>query len=152
MDCGGVDLVVADFLFASMNVPIERLGAGGPLRAQRRVPDLAAAGGAGASPVDPPLLEVEWRKLRAREADACRQADLTIAVSADDRRRLEQLAPGIRAASIPTGVDTDYFTPMPHAERPAHLVFSGSMDWHPERGRRPLFPRVDPAAVRAADP
>ena len=77
------------------------------------------------------LLEVEWRKLRAREADACRRADLTIAVSADDRRRLERLAPGIAAASIPTGVDTDYFTPMSRLERPAHLVFSGSMDWHP---------------------
>jgi glycosyltransferase involved in cell wall biosynthesis len=77
------------------------------------------------------VLEVEWRKLRAREADACRRADLTIAVSADDRRRLERLAPGIEAASIPTGVDTDYFTPLPRLEQPRHLVFSGSMDWHP---------------------
>ena len=127
----GVDLVVADFLFASMNVPMD-----GPapvvlfehnveyqiwqrLAALERRPWVRA------------VLEVEWRKLRAREADACRRADLTIAVSADDRRRLEQLAPGINAVSIPTGVDTCYFTPMPHAERPAHLVFSGSMDWHP---------------------
>ena len=38
------------------------------------------------------LFEIEWRKLRAREADACREADLTIAVSEDDRRRLEELA------------------------------------------------------------
>jgi glycosyltransferase involved in cell wall biosynthesis len=128
---GGVDLVVADFLFASMNVPVaastpvvlfehnveyqiwQRLA-----RLERR-PWIRA------------LLELEWRKLRAREADACRRADLTIAVSSDDRRRLEQIAPGIAAVSIPTGVDTDYFTPMPALERPAHLVFSGSMDWHP---------------------
>ena len=127
----GVDLVVADFLFASMNVP---MNGSAPvvlfehnveyqiwqrLAALERRPWIRA------------LLEVEWRKLRAREADACRHADLTIAVSADDRRRLERLAPGIAAASIPTGVDTDYFTPMPCVERPAHLVFSGSMDWHP---------------------
>lgn len=127
----GVDLVVADFLFASMNVPMS----GSPpvvlfehnveyqiwqrLAALERRPWIRA------------LLEVEWRKLRAREADACRRADLTIAVSPDDRRRLEQLAPGISAVSIPTGVDTGYFTPMPRLERAAHLVFSGSMDWHP---------------------
>ena len=127
----GVDLVVADFLFAWMNVPA---GGSTPVvlfehnveyqiwqrlaRLERR-PWVRA------------LLEVEWRKLRRREADACRRVDLTITVSADDRHRLEQLAPGIAAVSIPTGVDTDYFTPMPALERPAHLVFSGSMDWHP---------------------
>jgi glycosyltransferase involved in cell wall biosynthesis len=128
---GSIDLCIADFLFAAMNVPT-----GGPtpvvlfehnveyqiwqrLAALERRPWLRA------------LFELEWRKLRAREAEACQQANLTIAVSEDDRRRLEQIAPGIRAASIPTGVDVDYFRPDPSAERPAHLVFSGSMDWHP---------------------
>ena len=82
------------------------------------------------------LLEVEWRKLRAREADACRRADLTIAVSADDRRRLEQLAPGIAAVSIPTGVDTDYFTPMPRAERPGAPRLQRLDGLASERGRR----------------
>ena len=43
-------------------------------------------------------------------ADACRRADLTVAVSDDDRRRLEELGRCPRAA-IPTGVDTTYFTP-----------------------------------------
>ena len=127
----GVDLVVADFLFAWMNVPVDgstpvvlfehnvEYQIWQRLASLERRPWVRA------------LLEVEWRKLRRREADACRRADLTIAVSADDRHRLEQLAPGIAAVSIPTGVDTDYFTPMPALERPAHLVFSGSMDWHP---------------------
>ena len=128
---GGVDLCVADFLFAAMNVP---MGGSTPvvlfehnveyqiwqrLAALERRPWLRA------------LFEIEWRKLRAREAEACRQADLTIAVSEDDRHRLERIAPGIRAASIPTGVDTSYFVPEAAAEREAHLVFSGSMDWHP---------------------
>jgi glycosyltransferase involved in cell wall biosynthesis len=128
---GNVDLCIADFLFAAVNVPMGRTT---PvvlfehnveyqiwqrLAALERRPWMRA------------LFEIEWRKLRAREAEACAQADLTIAVSEDDRRRLEQIAPGIRAASIPTGVDTAYFTPVPAAERPAHLVFSGSMDWHP---------------------
>ena len=131
MASGGVDLCIADFLFAAMNVP---MGGTVPVvlfqhNVEYQIWQRLA--GLERRPWLRPLFELEWRKMRAREADMCRLADLTIAVSDDDRRRLERLAPGIRAASIPTGVDTDYFTPVPAAERPAHLVFSGSMDWHP---------------------
>ena len=149
---GDVDLIVADFLFASMNVP---LNGSAPvvlfepnveyqiwqrLAALERRPWVRA------------VLEVEWRKLRAREADACRRADLTIAVSADDRRRLEREAPGINVTSIPTGVDTDYFTPVPRLERPAHLVFSGSMDWHPNEDAVTYFLDAILPSVRARIP
>ena len=131
IDRGGVDLCVADFLFAAANVPL-----GGPTPVAlfehnveyliwQRLCALES------SPWRRALFEVEWRKLRACERDACLRADLTLAVSEDDRRRFEALAPGVRAASIPTGVDTAYFTPDAHAERPNRLVFSGSMDWHP---------------------
>ena len=128
---GGVDLCVADFLFAAANVPM-----GGPVPVilfEHNVEYLIwqRLCALESSPWKRALFEIEWRKLRAREADACRRADLTIAVSEDDRRRLESVAPGIRAASIPTGVDTNYFTPNGYSERPDRLVFSGSMDWHP---------------------
>ena len=128
---GGVDLCVADFLFAAMNVPMD-----GPTpvalfehNVEYQIWQRLAA--LEKHPLRRALFEIEWRKYRSREADACRLADLTIAVSEDDRRRLEDIAPGIQATSIPTGVDTGYFAPDPAAERPAHLVFSGSMDWHP---------------------
>lgn len=128
---GQIDLCVSDFLFASVNVPF---GGDVPvvlfehnveyliwkrLCALETVPWRRA------------LLDIEWRKVRASEAIACARADLAIAVSEDDRRRLAELAPEARTAAIPTGVDTAFFTPMPQCERPAHLVFSGSMDWHP---------------------
>ena len=135
-----VDLCVADFLFAAVNVPIGGTAPVVLFEHNVEYHDLAAAVRAGASPVDAvALFEIEWRKLRAREADACRRADLTIAVSEDDRRRLEQLAPGIRAASIPTGVDTDYFTPMP-ARRAAGAPGVQRIDGlASERGRRHLL-------------
>jgi len=128
---GSIDVCVSDFLFAAANVP---LGGRTPVvlfehnveyLIWQRLADLES------SPWRRALFELEWRKLRACEADACRQASLTIAVSEEDRRRLQEIAPGIRATSIPTGVDTSYFTPNGATERPAHLVFSGSMDWHP---------------------
>jgi glycosyltransferase involved in cell wall biosynthesis len=131
MSNGSVDLCIADFLFAAMNVPMN-----GPTpvvlfehNVEYQIWQRLAA--LERRPIHRALFEVEWRKYRACEADLCREAHLTIAVSEDDRRRLEAIAPGIDAASIPTGVDTEYFTPDRARERPAHLVFSGSMDWHP---------------------
>ena len=77
------------------------------------------------------LLEIEWRKMRRAERASCNDADLTIAVSEDDRARLETLAPRARCVAIPTGVDTTYFSPRETTETPHHMVFTGSMDWFP---------------------
>jgi glycosyltransferase involved in cell wall biosynthesis len=128
---GQIDVCVSDFLFAAHNVPM-----GGPVPTVlfehnveyliwKRLCDLETV------PWKKALLALEWRKLRAREAAACDAANLTIAVSDDDRQRLATLAPKAAITWIPTGVDTDYFHPDTDRERPAHMVFSGSMDWHP---------------------
>ena len=77
------------------------------------------------------VLDVEWRKLRRCEAAACAAADLTITVSDTDRRTLTEVAPTARIASVPTGVDTTYFTPGGRREIPHRLVFTGAMDWYP---------------------
>jgi glycosyltransferase involved in cell wall biosynthesis len=136
---GDVDLCVADFLFAAANVPMaprrdSGQAAGVPVLLfehnveyliWQRLANLETTAWKRA------LFEMEWRKLRACEADACRRAALTVTVSDDDRQRLEELGAGIRAVPIPTGVDTRYFTPRPDAEVAGRLVFSGSMDWHP---------------------
>jgi glycosyltransferase involved in cell wall biosynthesis len=127
----GTDLCVADFLLASANVP---LGGRVPVvlfehnveyLIWKRIADLEI------EPLRRAILDIEWRKLRAREADACNRANLTIAVSEDDRRRLAELAPHGRIVSVPTGVDTAYFVQNGFQELPARLAFSGSMDWHP---------------------
>jgi len=129
---GDVDLCVADFLFAAANVPMSANGVPVLLFEHnveyliwQRLANLETSGWKRA------LFEMEWRKLRACEADACRRAALTVTVSDDDRQRLEELGAGIRAVPIPTGVDTRYFTPRRDTEVPGRLVFSGSMDWHP---------------------
>ena len=125
------DLCIADFLFAVPNMPptgklplmffahnvehmIWKRMCEGERRPWRRLP-----------------LELEWRKLRRYEAYACRRADLTVAVSPVDRERLAANAPGSEVRTIPTGVDVSYFTANGKPEEPANLVFTGSMDWHP---------------------
>ncbi|HEY0961592.1 MAG TPA: glycosyltransferase family 4 protein [Pseudomonadales bacterium] len=78
------------------------------------------------------LLAIEWRKMRRYERLACQRADLTLTVSDADKQLFEQMAPGLTAHAIPTGVDIDYFRPATDAsERDQHVVFSGSMDWFP---------------------
>jgi glycosyltransferase involved in cell wall biosynthesis len=147
-----VDVCVSDFLFAAANLP---LNCGVPTvlfehnveyLIWKRLCDLEQVAWRRA------LLEIEWRKLRAREAEACRRFDVTIAVSADDRDRLAALAPEANITWIPTGVDIDYFAPSPQADRPAHLVFSGSMDWHPNEDAVRYFMSEILPHVRAAVP
>src|SRR4051812_35865489 len=92
MASGTVDLCVADFLFAAVNVPatgkvpvllfehnVEYL-------IWKRLADLEQTAWKRA------LFEMEWRKLRACETEACRLAHLTIAVSEDDKARLAELS------------------------------------------------------------
>lgn len=131
MESGSIDVCVADFLFAVANVPLQQptpvilFEHNVEYMIWKRLHDLETV------PWKKALLAIEWRKLRAREAAACRRADLTIAVSQHDRDRLAALAPQADITWIPTGVDVDYFAPGLQRERPHHMVFSGSMDWHP---------------------
>ena len=152
IDTGHVDVVVADFLFAAANVPFR-----GPVPTVlfehnveyliwKRLCDIETR------PWRRALLAVEWRKLRAREADACRLADLTVAVSDDDRQRLAAIAPGGHIAAIPTGVDTDYFAPGAAPEQPGKLVFSGSMDWQPNEDAVLFFIDQILPLIRAQSP
>jgi glycosyltransferase involved in cell wall biosynthesis len=132
LDGSRFDLCVADFLVAVPNVPMsgetpvlyfshnveymiwQRLGRNVSSRLRRA------------------LLALEWRKMRRFELQTCRRAGLTVAVSEQDRDRLLEGAPGSRIETIPTGVDLDYFHRSdPALEQPLEIVFTGSMDWHP---------------------
>ena len=77
------------------------------------------------------LLDIEWRKMRRYEAETCRRARLTVAVSPQDRDVFARLAPGAEVSAVPTGVDVSYFVPNGMPESPDRLVYVGSMDWHP---------------------
>jgi glycosyltransferase involved in cell wall biosynthesis len=152
LSTGNVDVVVADFLLATGNVP---LGGQVPVvlfehnveyLIWKRLAELEK------SPLRRVLFEIEWRKLRRREAEACRRASLTIAVSEDDRKRLAALAPGSRTASVSTGVDTSYFVPNGFRQRSSTMVFCGSMDWHPNEDAVVYFAEAILPRIRAEVP
>ena len=64
------------------------------------------------------------------ECRMCRAAARVIAVSPQDAETLREMF-RVEAASVPTGVDLDYFRRPPDAARMTDLVFVGSMDWLP---------------------
>ena len=128
---GAVDLCIADFVFAAPNVPLA-----GPVPVvffAHNVENLILKRLAEAQVQSwrRTLLGIEWRKMRRYEARVCRLARLTVAVSPQDRELLSAGAPGSPIRDVPTGVDTDYFKPNGTPEAPVELVFTGSMDWHP---------------------
>jgi sugar transferase (PEP-CTERM/EpsH1 system associated) len=152
LDADSIDLCVADFLVAMPNVP-ERQHVPVVLfehnvehRIWRRLatvePQVARKA----------LLEMEWRKVRRCEAAACSSADMTIAVSDEDRRALSALARDAVIKSVPTGVDSQYFTPGRRPEVPARLVFTGSMDWHPNEDAVLYFAETILPRIRADIP
>lgn len=135
------DLVVADFMFARPGI---RFDTGVPVvffahnvehliwkRLARRA----------RNPLVRLLLEQEWRKFRRQERITCERAALTIAVSREDVDMFRALAPGRPMRCIGTGVDVEYFRPAApclEADVP-RLVFTGSMDWHPNEDAMLFF-------------
>jgi polysaccharide biosynthesis protein PslH len=97
----------------------------------------------------------EWKKTRRIEAEVCRSFDHVITVSEDDRQTLETEFGITQSSTIPTGVNTDFFSPSTQRPQRGRLVFVGSMDWDPnEDGAawflRDIYPRVRKAVPEAS--
>ena len=73
----------------------------------------------------------EWRKMEAAERRYLRLADHVLTVSETDRNAFAAFLDRGKLTVIPTGVDVDYFQPLPAEEISHSLVFTGSMDWLP---------------------
>src|SRR5262249_62160420 len=123
VDDNTVDVCVSDFLFAAANVPMR--GRVPVVLFEHNVEYLIwkRLARLESNPWRRALFELEWRKLRRQERAICKQADLTIAVSNEDRDRLAVLGPGARVTSVPTRVGTSYFQPASTPEIPGPLVF-----------------------------
>ncbi|HSN18139.1 MAG TPA: glycosyltransferase family 4 protein [Gammaproteobacteria bacterium] len=146
---GDIDLCIADFAVATPNVPMD-----GPVpvmffshNVEYQI--LKRLAEAQLDPIRRGLLTIEWRKMRRYEAEICRKARLTVAVSAHDRDLHLADAAGAVIRDVPTGVDVSYFKANGTPENPVELVFTGSMDWHPnEDAIRHFINEILPAIRR----
>jgi glycosyltransferase involved in cell wall biosynthesis len=70
---------------------------------------------------------VDLLKLRYYERAAMETFDACVTVSSRDERQIRAWVPGLDVATIPNGVDTDYFRPFGQ-EQPHSLLFIGAFD------------------------
>jgi sugar transferase (PEP-CTERM/EpsH1 system associated) len=131
---GGFDRIVCDFLVPAINLP-ERLPCPAVLFTHnveaeiwRRHAETAT------NPLRKRLYRTQWRRMLRFEGRTVARFDRVLAVSDVDRDTLQRLYGNRLAAPVsvvPTGVDTEYFTPAPEDRQSKRIVFTGSMDWLP---------------------
>jgi len=90
---------------------------------------------------------LQWRKMERYEGEMCQRFTATVTVSESDKSLLVEKFGARNVFSIPTGVDTDYFSPSEQVEVNNSLVFTGSMDWLPNEDAilffaRDILPRI----------
>jgi polysaccharide biosynthesis protein PslH len=150
------DAVVCDFLVPVVNMP-ERLPCPSILFTHNVESDIWRRHAANATRAIPRrLLRDQWRRMLRFERQALARFDLALAVSDADRDTFQHLYPDALRTPvqvIQTGVDTTYFAPDPSTRpRPAHLVFTGSMDWLPNEDGMLYFVREILPHIRQAEP
>lgn len=67
------------------------------------------------------------RLLRESEATESARFDCNVMMSATDEADLKEMAPGVRTAIVPNGVDTEYFQPGQVEVEPA-IIYTGGMN------------------------
>ncbi len=74
----------------------------------------------------------EYRLLKHGELERCRAADLVVVTSERERLVLKELLPGQSVEVVSNGVDLETFSRDETAEEMPHqLIFTGTMDYHP---------------------
>jgi glycosyltransferase involved in cell wall biosynthesis len=79
-------------------------------------------------------------------------ADLVLAITDDDRRRMLNEVPSARVTTIPAGVDTVAFPFSPSAGAAPSLVWVGGFDWLPNADAVQWFAQSMMPAIMAAVP
>jgi sugar transferase (PEP-CTERM/EpsH1 system associated) len=73
----------------------------------------------------------EFKTMARIERLYLQRAEHVLAVSEADRELFSSFLAPSKISVVPTGVDVDYFQPVPDLEERNTLVFTGSMDWLP---------------------
>lgn len=95
----------------------------------------------------------EAAALKRAELRAWARADLILVTSERERELLLHELPGARARVIPNGVDTTAFAPdVRQAVTPGRVVFTGSMDYHPNEQAALFFAERCWPAIREQVP
>jgi sugar transferase (PEP-CTERM/EpsH1 system associated) len=146
------DLLVCDFLQPSLNV--RNIKSAPSLLFQHNVESVIARRHfeSAKDPVSQAFWWVQWRRMRRYESETCAKFDGVVAVSEQDKNLLEQQFGARNVFTIPTGIDTEFFSPREDNVEKDSLVFTGSMDWLPNEDAILFFAREILGKIRAEVP
>lgn len=99
------------------------------------------------NPVKATYAYLQYVKTRRYEGKIPATSDLTLAITEEDRDRLQRYGAGGRLEVLPAGVNPDQFEPSPSNPDARRVTFFGSMDYHPNEDAavwlaEEVFPRV----------
>ena len=152
LDTGGFDLCIADFLCSLPSVPLD--GTVPVVLFEHNVEHMIwkrMASTCGSWPRRV-LLEKEWRRVCRYERRGCAAVERVITVSEADRDLLRSMTAGGSIFAVPTGVDTQYFSPRQDIPERKEAVFVGSMDWFPNEDAMRWFVEAVLPALRKRVP
>jgi glycosyltransferase involved in cell wall biosynthesis len=93
----------------------------------------------------------QWHKFERFERRTYGAADCTVAVSAEDARRIRREFGAARVEVVDNGVDTGFFRPAPGTHDAGRILFVGSLDWRPNLDAvTQLLDHIFPAVLAAA--
>jgi glycosyltransferase involved in cell wall biosynthesis len=75
---------------------------------------------------------MEYLKLRKWEQAACERSAVVLVCSDQDRAILQSLCPSITPVVVPNVIDVETYMPVPESD-PKTIIYSGTMDWFPNR-------------------
>jgi polysaccharide biosynthesis protein PslH len=154
------DLIVCDFLFPAVNLP-NRLPCPAVIFTHNVESEIwRRHAETKSSFIGKLLYGTQYRRMLRYERRTLARFDGILAVSDADRDTFAQLYPNAIKRPVhvvPTGVDTEYFAPVPQPVRNSgirnvNLIFTGSMDWLPNEDAMIYFCRDVLPLVRAEEP
>jgi glycosyltransferase involved in cell wall biosynthesis len=95
---------------------------------------------------------LQWRKMERYERATCQRFHGIVTVSESDKRILETHYGARNVFAIPTGVDTEFFSPGAEQTIDNSLVFTGSMDWLPNEDALLYFAKDILGKIKAKVP
>jgi glycosyltransferase involved in cell wall biosynthesis len=133
------DLAVCDFLQSTLN--FRRVNGTPTLLFQHNVEATIAKRHSeqAKDPISKIFWGLQYSKMFRHEGEMCRRFDGIVAVSENDRERMEEWFRAKNVYEIPTGVDTDFYKPAENVAEKKQLIFTGSMDWLPNEDAMVYF-------------
>jgi len=149
------DLIVCDFLFPAVNLP-RQLPCPSVIFTHNVESEIWRRHAETTSGLVSRLLyRSQYGRMVRYEGRVLRRFDGVLAVSDQDRDTFARLYPGAihePVHVVPTGVDTEYFSPGRSEPGSRQLVFTGSMDWLPNEDAMLHFCRETLPLIRAEEP